>query len=134
MTEWALKFYNDIPPLNRKIIQEADNLIDKKVGTGVCIEFIWEVLNNNGLEVPSKRKENLAWNDTHSRDVTDSIIYPGDIIIYNNHIAIIYAEMDSLKYRIIHQNFSGKLKYSHVGFGTVNLEEVDLPMIYRITL
>ncbi len=141
LTEWALKFYNEtlkfyneIPPLNRKIIQEADKLIDKKVGKGLCGELIINVLDNVGVKSPIKIKKGV-WIDTHWKELADSItIYPGDIILYDNHIAIIYAEISPSKYTIINQNFSGKLKLSHVGFGTVNLEEAKYSFIYRITL
>lgn len=140
LTEWALKFYNKapsyIPPLNRKIIQEADKLIDKKVGTGLCGEFVNSILSNVGLKIHPKLKKTWVYLDTHHwKELTDSdTIYPGDIILTNKHIAIIYAKISPSKYTIINQNFSGKLKYSHVGFGTVNLEEVDCSFIYRITL
>ena len=140
LTEWALKFYAGVPPLNREIIHEVDKLIDKKVGKGLCGEFVNSVLSNIGLKIP-KLKKTQVYIDEHWEKLPDNTaIYPGDIIIYGNHIAIIYAKLSPLEYTLIEQNFSGRRKYSHVGFSEIKFENVWTTInegwatIYRITL
>jgi len=128
----------DIPELNRKILANADSLVGKKVGKGICDEFILEVLKNSSIELTYVKKDKEKWFSYHwVWETTDSsasyTIYPGDIILYDNHIAIIYEILNSTEYIIIHQNFSGKRKNSHVGFGTVNFKEVYYGIIYKPT-
>ena len=128
----------DIPELNRKILACADELVGKKVGKGICRELIYEVLRNSEVEVPIRikiKKEiddfNAQWKTIYWKNVVFSLpaptdtIYPGDIIEYANHVAIIYEVISPTEYIIVHQNFSGKLKYSHVGFMKISVPVYD---------
>ncbi len=126
----------DIPELNRKILHAIDSLVGKKVGKGVCDEFVFEVLKNSKVEVPPRIKRakglddyNTQWETIYwemvvagSPTSTDTI-YAGDIIGYAKHVAIIYKVLSPTEYIIVHQNFSGRLKYSHVGF-----KEISVPV------
>ncbi len=121
----------DIPELNKKILSAIDTLVGKKVGKGICRELIFEVLRNSEVEVPLRRKikrvkgiddYNAQWKTIYwklvvfSSPTSKDTIYAGDIIEYANHTAIIYKVISPTEYIIVHQNFSGRLKYSHVGF------------------
>ncbi len=127
----------DIPELNKKILYAIDTLVGKKVGKGFCDEFVFEVLRNSKIEVPPKRikraKElddyNSKWETIYWEMVvagfptSNDTIYAGDIIAFANHVAIIYKVISPTEYIIVQQNFSGKLKYSHVGF-----EQISVPV------
>lgn len=123
----------DIPELNRKILVCADSLVGKKIGKGICREFVMEVLSNSEVEIPSSRrkKDKQQWKTIYWKNVvvglpaSSDTIYAGDIIRYANHIAIVYKVLDPLNYVIVHQNFSGKLKYSHVGFMKISVPVLD---------
>lgn len=134
-------FCQILPPLNRTIIQEADNLIDKKVGKGLCGEFVLEVLSRSKVPIIVPKKPSKVYVDDHWTELPkNATIYPGDIIVYDKHIAIIYAKLSSTEYTVIDQNFSGRRKYSYVGFGTIEFLNKNgslyagSPTIYRITL
>ncbi len=126
----------NIPELNRKILHAIDSLVGKKVGKGICRELIYEVLRNSEVEVPTRlkvKKEiddfNAQWKTIYWKNIvagsptSNDTIYPGDIIEYANHVAIIYKVISPTEYIIVQQNFSGKLKYSHVGF-----EQISVPV------
>jgi len=115
------------PTLNQNIIDDIDILVGAKIGKGMCMEFVIKVLEDNKAE----GRKIVNW----FPDKQDTI-YPGDIIVFScirfkypdgrkelvrGHIAIIYKVLGPLNYIIAHQNFSGKLKYSHVGFEEINL-------------
>ena len=124
----------DIPELNRKFVSIIDTLIGKKVGKGICYELIFKVINDSGIKAPLKKRQwgkwmQPYWNETINIYVNDSIIYPGDIIIFNNHVAIIYEVLSPEKCRIAHQNFSGRLKYSHVGLKDIDINDHKIEWI-----
>ncbi|MFO7923648.1 MAG: CHAP domain-containing protein [Bacteroidales bacterium] len=126
---------DDLPPLNRTIIEYVETVIGEQVDRGECWDLAYQALNRAdagwdgqfkfGREVNPKRRE----------------IFPGDIIQFRNvkvryregdtiytetmgqHTAIVYRVIDRGVYELAHQNtgFSGRT----VGISKFDLDTVE---------
>lgn len=133
----------EIPEINRSIVDYVSTTIGTKVNRGECWDLAYEALTRNNCKWDGK----YAFGELKNPK-TDSI-YPGDIVQFSgvtltykkdgllykesmkHHTAIIYEVNPGKRYVIAHQNngFSGK----KVGLSALNLEEVTAGklMFYR---
>ena len=102
----------EIPPLNKKVIEFCDKSMGKKVDRGEC----WD-LAKNALDFAKASWDYPFAFGTPIDPLKDSV-FPGDIIqfervklsdgaYYPQHTAIIYEVIGKGNYIIAHQNFNG---------------------------
>ena len=133
---------NDIPPLNKKIIEYVNQVIGTQVGRGECWDLAAESLAYSGAYFDRSTKKSIL---IYGRKINPNKneIFPGDIIqfekvtikysinniTYTNqmphHTAIVYKVNSKGDYDIAHQNTSfssrkvgiSKLKLMHIENG-----------------
>lgn len=124
----------NIPELNRKIIEYVESVIDKKVNRGECWDLAYQALNRFNAEWDGKFQYGKLINPKREP------VLPGDIIQFKNvkiryqitnttytefmkqHTAIVYKVKRKNVFTIAHQNteFSGR----KVGLSGINLNHV----------
>ena len=124
----------NIPELNRKIIEYVESVIDKKVDRGECWDLAYQALNRFNAEWDGKFQYGKLINPKREP------VLPGDIIQFKNvkiryqitnttytefmkqHTAIVYKVKRKNAFTIAHQNteFSGR----KVGLSDINLNHI----------
>ncbi len=124
----------NIPELNRKIIEYVESVIDKKVDRGECWDLAYQALNRFNAEWDGKFQYGKLINPKREP------VLSGDIIQFKNvkiryqitnttytefmkqHTAIVYKVKRKNVFTIAHQNteFSGR----KVGLSDINLNHV----------
>ena len=124
----------NIPELNRRIIEYVESVIDKKVDRGECWDLAYQALNRFNAEWDGKFQYGKLINPKWEP------VLPGDIIQFKNvkiryqitnttytefmkqHTAIVYKVKRKNTFTIAHQNteFSGR----KVGLSDLNLAHV----------
>ncbi len=129
---------NEIPELNRNILDYITTTIGTKVNRGECWDLAYEALNRNNAAWDGKFKYGVEINPKKQ------MVYPGDLIQFANveiryqrgnttytetmgqHTAIVYKVIDQEKkiFQIAHQNtnFSGR---------KVGLSDLDLNTVVK---
>lgn len=115
----------DMPGLdiNRKIIKYVDSVMGKTVGRGECWDLAQEALDINlaewkrpldfGIPLDPMKDEIRPGDIIQFRSVTITTHMPGGGIRWEtlgmpDHTAVIYEVQGRLKFRLAHQNLSGK--------------------------
>ena len=124
----------NIPELNRRIIEYVESVIDKKVDRGECWDLAYQALNRFNAEWDGKFQYGKLINPKRES------VLPGDIIQFKNvkiryqitnttytefmkqHTAIVYKVKRKNVFTIAHQNteFSGR----KVGLSDINLNHI----------
>ena len=127
-------FGQELPPLNKKIIDYVTTVIGKKVDRGECWDLANRALTDNNADWDGEYKYGRRI------DPKKDIVMPGDIIQFENvkvvykkdnttttemmphHTAIVYKVISTGVYELAHQNtgFSGR----KVGLSEFNLENM----------
>lgn len=134
LTTFSLFAQENLPELNREIIEYLESVIGKKVDRGEC----WDLANQ------ALKKSEADWDKAfvygNLKDPKKDEIFPGDLIQFDNivikyqegnnyytetmgqHTAIVYKVKKKGVYEIAHQNtqFSGR----KVGVSTLNTHHV----------
>jgi len=124
----------NIPELNKKIVEYAESVIGKKIDRGECWDLAYQALNRFNAEWDGKFQYGKLINPKREP------VLPGDIIQFKNvkikyqitnttytefmkqHTAIVYKVKHNNVFTIAHQNteFSGR----KVGLSDLNLNHV----------
>lgn len=122
---------SQVPKSNWDIMLSADKYLGQKVGTGSCQDLRDSVLMDVGMGIPDSAAVgyyHFVLNDTDS-------VFPGDLVVLKNvvvdgssfehHVAIIYGNIGTDQYLIIHQNVGvAKLEDSKVVVTRLDLSAV----------
>lgn len=118
----AMPDCNEVPSLNKSILQYVKNQIGKKVGTGQCWDLAAGALNTH------KAKWNGQYEYGRLVKPSEECVYPGDIIQFDgilievrlpngyrqeempHHTAIVYEVHAKGNYTIAHQNYGNSSK------------------------
>lgn len=130
----AINAAENIPELNRKIVEYVESVIGEQVDRGECWDLAFQALNRNNAEWDGQYKYGKELN------IKKDQLLPGDIIQFKNvkvqyrdgntiyketmahHTAIVYKVLDGGVLELAHQNtgFSGR----KVGLSNLDLETV----------
>lgn len=110
--------FDSIPPANQKMLEFAALKMGKKIGNGICAEFVRAAMD---YSVGSP-----VWFSDRKVDLRREWIIPGDILYMSwkrgrkSHVAVVTKVLERHRVEVAHQNFN-KIKY--VVTSTYNLRD-----------